>query len=65
MNKDIPESELRELETHINELIGEVWQALARSQYFLSRQKMSHKDAMTSVNNKVIEVVTKVLEKDE
>lgn len=66
MTMNITELELRELEIYINDLTGIEWLALARSQYLLSRQKeMSHKDAMTSVTDKIIEVATKVIEKDE
>ncbi len=64
MTMNISELELRELEIYINDLTSKEWQALARSQYILSRQKeMSHKDAMTSVTDKIIKVATKAIEK--
>lgn len=52
----------KELELYIGRLDGESWKSLARAQYEIaSNNKLTHKEAMISVYEKIIEVGTGTL----
>lgn len=50
-----------ELNKYVDGLSGQAWKALARAKYNQSRQKNSHRQAMSDTCNIIIGTATKVI----
>lgn len=51
-----------ELNKYVDSLSGQAWKGLARAKYNQSRQKNSHRQAMSDAQKAIIETATKAIE---